>query len=714
MTDVNGDRFYVHSIIFYVKFKYDEFKAFFSDIELNHSLTNNEKEKTNNHSEIISAPFAFSLISKYSSSKAFEPILKNLFFLYKTKLYNTDDFDNELIHIIYEIPAPSQNSSYVLFLPYFKTEIVSTLLKGKLINDYYYQLKDFLFGKLSIENIIEIFVLIILERKIIFISEKNSTLISITESFLSLIYPLKWTNTYIPILTEDSTAYIQSFIPFLMGTSYEIYQKFSDDKTLESEIFIVDIDKDKIISKNKNSPPFQVQEYFPAFKTVYDKLSQWKNMESIEIRYVFLLMMVDLIGTYQSYTSIVGDTNLFSQTCFISSKPKQYEEFYSELTSTQQFNQFIQFCSEKEYDEFNNLCSPNDEISEKPNPENFILYPYFFPVDKFTYDNFSESINSYYSSLTKTKKIDYSLSTEAFIRFSIIMQNFTPKTLKKYVFFSTYLMDNSNDISFSLDNTQNDILETSASVSNQIKHSSLPESNVLNLNEITLCNTNKNYNSNEEINTINKIRRASKIKAPRVPYRKQDSLIHLVVENEKSEEISQYKEQLYEIVHDYMSYIFINSQKIKLSLGDFSHFFIHNFIRKEFAFILYQEKFNNSLLHELTDTTFNDLSKVVFYCLVNFPNDHNQYESLRLITKSLFFYFKYTKVLSKQKYFLYEDIADHNIIFSFWKDQNFWKYFFTEDSIQNPLENQKEKLTFYMKKLKINENFINYCNKKIF
>ena len=91
-------------------------------------------------------------------------------------------------------------------------------------------------------------------------------------------------------------------------------------------------------------------------------------MESIEIRYVFLLMMVDLIGTYQSYTSIVGDTNLFSQTCFISSKPKQYEEFYSELTSTQQFNQFIQFCSEKEYDEFNNLCSPNDEISEKPNP----------------------------------------------------------------------------------------------------------------------------------------------------------------------------------------------------------------------------------------------------------------------------------------------------------------------------------------------------------
>ena len=142
MTDVNGDRFYVHSIIFYVKFKYDEFKAFFSDIELNHTLPNNEKEKTNNHNEIISAPFAFSLISKYSSSKAFEPILKNLFFLYKTKLYNTDDFDNELIHIIYEIPAPSQNSSYLLFLPYFKTEIVSTLLKGKLINDYHYHLKD--------------------------------------------------------------------------------------------------------------------------------------------------------------------------------------------------------------------------------------------------------------------------------------------------------------------------------------------------------------------------------------------------------------------------------------------------------------------------------------------------------------------------------------------------------------------------------------------
>ena len=658
MTDVSGLRYYLYSIVFYLKFKKEEVPIYFDKIDI--------IDKCN--SDVVSIPFAFTLISSHSSLKSFEPILKDLFFLYKTKLYNTDDFDNELVHLIYEVPSPLPNSSYMIFLPYFNTAIKSHIQGGKLHNDYHHILKKTIFSKLSVKSIISIFVCLLTEKMMIFLSESSNDLIVIIESFLSLIYPIKWASTYIPILSQDSLQYIQSFIPFVMGITYEVYNNIGEYKNTSNDLCIIDIDKDTIILKNNKN----IEEYFPIYDRMCHSLNKYQEMSSIEIYEIFLSSMIELIGSYQLYTSIVGESNLFNQTCFVQSKESQYHSFYTELTSTQQFLMFIQNCDDSEYNDFNSRCKGSLSTSE--NIDNYVLYPYFFPIDKETSENISKSINMYYSSMTKSKKISYYMTTEAYIRFSLIMKNYIPTQLKRYIFFSTYLLDNTNtsfDISFNnSENTQN-----------------------------------SNKSSNDGLH------RAAKVETPRAPYRKQSSLINMVMEDKKGE-ISQYKDQLYEILHDFMGYIFVNSAPIKISIGDFSHFFVNTFIRKEFAFVMYQDKFNNNILHELTAKSFEDLEKVSMYCLINSKDEKEEYETIRLVTKSLFFYFKYIE--NNKKEFLIHSISKHQVVFEIWKDRAFWKYWYTEDGIQNPLENVKDKLIGYMKDLNINDKFVVYCRTNIF
>jgi hypothetical protein len=128
--------------------------------------------------------------------------------------------------------------------------------------------------------------------------------------------------------------------------------------------------------------------------------------------------------------------------------------------------------------------------------------------------------------------------------------------------------------------------------------------------------------------------------------------------------------------------------------------------------MLYQEKFNENIPHELSESTFSELSNVVFYCLLNSNNNEEEYESLRLMTKSLFYYFRNEH--GGNVFYLYEDIILKEIVFDFWKEVKFWEYFYKENSIENPLDNQYIVLNDYMHKLKLKEILINYIQKKIF
>ena len=64
-------------------------------------------------------------------------------------------------------------------------------------------------------------------------------------------------------------------------------------------------------------------------------------------------------------------------------------------------------------------------------------------------------------------------------------------------------------------------------------------------------------------------------------------------------------------------------------------------IRSYFSKCLYQEKFASNKTQVLNDKGFEDLLYMIFHALLMSNNNPNQYDDIRLMTFSSFFYYKY-------------------------------------------------------------------------
>ena len=102
LTDLQGNRYYIYSIIFFIKFELKEFFEFYNEyIDIKDLNKNN-----------IFVPFSFSIISKFFDINKFNIILNDLYISFNTNELNTENFDKELIHLLYEIPIPPINSKF--------------------------------------------------------------------------------------------------------------------------------------------------------------------------------------------------------------------------------------------------------------------------------------------------------------------------------------------------------------------------------------------------------------------------------------------------------------------------------------------------------------------------------------------------------------------------------------------------------------------------
>lgn len=97
-----------------------------------------------------------------------------------------------------------------------------------------------LFRALSIPNIVMLFECAIAESRIIFISSHGSMLHLACSALTSMLYPLKWSGVYIPILPARLLQALEAPCPYIIGV-----EKRFDDLTLpEDDVVIVDLDLD--------------------------------------------------------------------------------------------------------------------------------------------------------------------------------------------------------------------------------------------------------------------------------------------------------------------------------------------------------------------------------------------------------------------------------------------------------------------------------------
>ena len=719
LTDIKGKRFYIYSIVFFIKFELKEFEEFYKEYnDIKYIIT----KKFNIPSNNVFIPFSFSLISKIFDISKFNIILNDLFISFKTNQMKSELFDNELIHLIFEIPSPPSNSKFKIFLPSSQVEILSNIYENKNyknINIFNIFFEKYLY---NISFIIKIFILFLLEKKIIIHSSMYDKIYLTIESLLTLIYPLKWVCTYIPLIPEENINLIlQSFFPFIIGTSHQMFFNYArtieglnDNKDKKEQnwdyIFIIDLDSENILPNKKME---EIIEMCPLVEFIEDEVLKAKNngeLNNDKIKKIFFDAMLLWIGDYEKFTTKLGDNILFNQKIFLKNKSKKYEFFYKEITSTQQFYQFINEMNiGKEnlyYEELRRemRLSKNKKLTKKNKIEkekeillnDYYLYPYFFQKNNDLESdlfNLEDEIDLYYNCLDREDEINYLLDSEAFLRIKLILKNYVPEKLRKYeIHKENNIITKKNDID-SLYNSNN---ESNLSMSDFEFDKLGNIKNAFNnfygkvktsINGIIQRKTSINNYENKENISLN-IQSKDKVKKFGIGYRHRNSLMKIIRENNNKKEVMKYKEQIIDLLKDYMGYILSNqNMDIILSSDEMTKLLKYRRIRSEFSKILYQKKFDKNIEHELSEETFELLYNNVFFAIININDDKTEYKILRRIVKSTFYYFHKRKK-GIGKLYLYQKFLEKNEKFTFKKNLNFWKYYYKLEVTENKENNE--------------------------
>ena len=320
--------------------------------------------------EFVYIPYAISLISKYPYINQMKEALNNIFRIYTNyqNIFNNNLVENSIINdlIIYlnnSIPIPIPNSYIAFNLPFSNNKIeIENPYNNSLGN-----LNELNYGNLlnyfSVENIIFIYRIMLFEQKILFMDRDYDRLSSVIQSFVELLYPIEWVDTLIPVMSEQMTRYLQTFLPFINGISEDLFKNNALNALEEADegVYEIFIMKDNIqISKNNSENNEYKLPELPKkiYKKIYDELKSIKDIyneldnndknayaENINnvIKNIFLESCGIMLYDFMDYIfNIKSDFTINNFIKLIKSKSKEEYEFFKELSDTQNFQNFIQ------------------------------------------------------------------------------------------------------------------------------------------------------------------------------------------------------------------------------------------------------------------------------------------------------------------------------------------------------------------------------------
>ena len=692
ITNQYGERYYMIMFYFYRKLESNIYNKIYSNHPLKNYLKNfgeniyhtrREKEKLEKdleecqelgYCEYIYIPYCIALISKYPYINQIE---KCLFSIYYLLIENNHKFDNDfinqfIIYLIESVPSPLINTCLYFPIPFEKEKILiySAFAYNQFNNiDYLNLLSHF-----NIDNIINIFRLILFEQKILFVDNDLRRMSIIIQSFISLIYPLKWVHTNIPIMSEKMIGYLQTFLPFISGISEDLYNKrcIRQIKVADDGIYIIKINEEIIeYSKGIKSECENIINIpklpFPIFYKIINELSDikgvifrlkndekeiYKNKINSSVRDTFLESFAIIFYDFYDYLCEIGDDNvIFNSQLMKQNRNKKDTLFYQYLTDTLLFQNFADnFIKKKIYylDFINGLRIVREKYIAKDDKKGNILWNNITRT-------FSKNTIENYNDKEKIKTI-YEIENKIYENKSNININ----NLEKI---TTYI----NDIDSSKYQEKDEILRYI-----------IPEKFVLNGNELMLI---KNEN---EIMTRSRRSTGEKKDAMRIFRKRKYSGTF-----SKRKKIDQ-EEEISENIKDTISSIFKSIDNIKID--DCLTSMYYEYGREILCNILYQPESKN--VKKLREDCFYSLKKICINALIALCNIHENYKTIECSIKLTFSAFYFCKE-SNEDFLLIDEIRKKlgNNYFMWTKDI-FWKGWFE-------LENKE-----------INENnFIEFCQK---
>ncbi|XP_045900643.1 DENN domain-containing protein 4B-like isoform X1 [Micropterus dolomieu] len=237
-----------------------------------------------------------------------------------------------------------------------------------------------LLQNLGPENACTLLLAVLTEHKLLLHSLRPDVLTSVSEALVSMSFPLRWLCPYIPLCPLQMADVLLAPMPFIVG----VHSSYFDLYDPPTDVVCVDLDTNTIFQLEDKKPllwrslprkpgktlfntltnlhktlekictPGQEEATLEFLLTDYDQIYRSQKQLELEIQEAFLRFMSCLLRGYRTFllpiTQAPSDTttdcsSLFNLQGFLKSRDRTQQKFYTQLTRTQMFTQFIEECS---------------------------------------------------------------------------------------------------------------------------------------------------------------------------------------------------------------------------------------------------------------------------------------------------------------------------------------------------------------------------------
>ncbi|KAM9825901.1 suppression of tumorigenicity 5 protein [Syngnathus typhle] len=249
-------------------------------------------------------------------------------------------------------PAPGKLIKVKTFLPGAGNEVIE--LRRPTDSRLEHVDFDSLFGCLGVRQVVRVFASLLLERRVIFVADKLSTLSSCMHAVVALLYPFSWQHTFIPVLPGSMLDIVCCPTPFLVGLLSNSLPKLKELPV--EEALMVDLGTDRFIRQMDDEASLLPRKLQAALEQALEQrndiISQDSDSESDEeynslnslVSEAFIRFFLETIGHYSLFiTQNERGERLFQRDAFRKSvASKSIRRFLGVFMESQMFAGFIQ------------------------------------------------------------------------------------------------------------------------------------------------------------------------------------------------------------------------------------------------------------------------------------------------------------------------------------------------------------------------------------
>ncbi|KFP01727.1 DENN domain-containing protein 2A, partial [Calypte anna] len=261
-----------------------------------------------------------------------------------------------LMRSVMEAPFPALGRTITVknFLPGSGTELIE--LRRPLDSRLEHVDFESLFTSLSVRHLSRVFASLLLERRVIFIADKLSTLSKCCHATVALLYPFTWQHTYIPVLPPSMIDIVCSPTPFLIGLLSSSLPRLKELPV--EEVLVVDLVNNRFLRQMEDEDSILPRKLQAALEHILEQRNelasdkeegpvngkQETNPLNEVVSEAFVRFFVEIVGHYSLFlTPTEREERALQREAFRKSvSSKSLRRFLEVFMETQMFGGFIQ------------------------------------------------------------------------------------------------------------------------------------------------------------------------------------------------------------------------------------------------------------------------------------------------------------------------------------------------------------------------------------